>query len=176
MPVGASIRSYVLECADPRLDDIRIVRVPVPAEGDPALRAALRIMQQGNRRIARVAFASELNTCWSRFVVCKELMHLLLDQAHDRTPQAFDQLATLLGPITSPHARLNSELMAMLGALEYMLPWDERPPTLPSADDSALAVATQFRLPRQWVEFFYRNVLNYKSISDEYNSTVLSKV
>ncbi len=172
MPVGKSIKDYVLQCTAPKFAQIKVARVPLGTDDDLPVRAALAVHEVAGQTVARIAYASELNRCWARFVVTKEFMHLLLDRAEDRTSAAVAQLSAIVTPISNPFAKIPSEAQAMLGALEYLLPYDDRPRELPSDANGALAVATRFRIPRTWVEWFYRNELNYKTISDAYHATL----
>jgi len=158
---------YVRQCGE--IDEIRVIRVPLPDGSDEALRAALALYEVAGQKRARIGFSSSLNRCWQRFVVCKELMHLVIDDSSARTPAALEQLSAMTLQITGPHTRVDSEVLAALAAIEYFLPIGERPSELSVDDPEAiLRVATKFRLPQHWVRFFYRNQSGFKATSDAY--------
>lgn len=171
MPVGKPIIDYVTTCVDDKFNSVEVKLVPLPQhfDGEPPVRAALAVFDVAGKKRARIAVASGLNRCWQRFVVCKELMHLLIDREDDRTPDALVQLKSMVTPLKDPTAKLNSETFAALTALEYLLPWGMRPGA-PTEADPTLAIATRFRLPRTWVDFFYGDMVGYRTVSDAYNA------
>jgi hypothetical protein len=95
---------------------------------------------------------------------------LLIDRTPEsRSPFALEQLRDVLTNLDSISKNTDSELLAMLGALEYLLPYDERPVDLGENEEEAiLEISTKFRVPRYWVSILYKNP-TYKRASDEYH-------
>lgn len=121
---------------------------------------------------AVIRVSSSLNTCWMRFVVMKELMHLLVDDAGSYTHDPVQQLDLALGNLRDARA-LNSEDYAFCAAMEYSFAHVLRPrPTI----ESSLAVATQFRIPQKVVEAYYDGDWSHwspwGSISHEINTNL----
>ena len=104
---------------------------------------------------ATIVVGHELNHCWRRFVICKELMHLLVDVKPECfTTDPVAQLAKILMGDGVHGAHIESEAYAIVAALEFMLPKGHRPANCKDATE-ALSIAERFKLPRMWVDFFY---------------------
>jgi hypothetical protein len=75
---------------------------------------------------AIIKFPSSLNTCWQRFVICKELGHLILDgeDSHQTTNmQALIQGLIASGPPSEMGNIVWNEYMGVYFALEVLIPW-----------------------------------------------------
>ena len=96
----------------------------------------------------------EPNICWNRFVKCKELFQVLLDDPQYYTMQIFQliQLWVSIAGITTPYTM--SELMAEIAAMEYLFPYTERVSKKKSNMTQAdyLEIAKIYKIPRVKVE------------------------
>jgi len=109
-----------------------------------------------------VQVAQSLNTCWKRFVVCKELCHSLAPNGDYHITSA-DQLEDLIESLISPRylldklsfsPALRSENIAIFAALELLCPIHERKKVLrfrESNEISDMQVAQHFRIPASFV-------------------------
>jgi hypothetical protein len=118
------------------------------------------------QKLAAISVCTELNQCWTRFVVCKELMHLLGDvDPVCFNSDAADQLTRMMSVGQfSASANVTSESFAFIAAVEYMLPRDRRPKDC-NGDTSFMKVAEQFKVPRVYVELAYTPL--YKQMSEQ---------
>jgi len=115
---------------------------------------------------AYIEYSSELNTCWTRFVVCKELCHLILDSAEEYTKSPPSFVEQLLGQITGePREDLVSERTAEIAALELLFPHDLRRSFMELFKNgrlSLLKIATILRIPQKYAEICYhRRYIDY---------------
>jgi Zn-dependent peptidase ImmA (M78 family) len=122
---------------------------------------------------AEIIYSSSLNTCWRRFVVCKELAHLLIDteQTHfTQDPVALVHELINDVPVMEVDDDVNSERWAMIAAIEMILPWCLRGQLneLSTEGLSDLQIAQQFRVPEKIVNLLLRS--KYRDISAEANS------
>ncbi len=72
-----------------------------------------------------IAYKRDLNICWTRYVVCKELAHLLIDTDHKHftsDPIALAE-ALLAGIPNAVDAEIQSEYAAGYAAVELLIPW-----------------------------------------------------
>jgi hypothetical protein len=82
-----------------------------------------------SRNYARILFFSEQTKCWRRFVMCKEMAHLITDDQDDCTTDIDAQiqgLITALPPISGIDLSIHSEYNALVLATEIMIPWELR--------------------------------------------------
>jgi len=142
--VVPGLREYAEHVHNLKID----VRKPSPLE----IRV-LRGMIVRKPGSAIVLVGPELNTCWTRLVVCKEFMHILLDDERSFTTDPVAQLAVFSGGPVTPSAQVNSESYALYAALEYLLPRDHRPKSCDG--ESVMKVAERFKLPRAYVDYCY---------------------
>lgn len=73
---------------------------------------------------ATIIYSAELNICKSRFVICKELTHLLVDEPHAFTKDPIQLVSELIN--YSPPGILDdvdSEWGAYFGAIELLIPY-----------------------------------------------------
>lgn len=116
--------------------------------------------------IAYIEYNSELNTCWTRFVVCKELCHLILDSEEEYTKSLPSLVEQLIGQSTGePKEDLASERMAEIAALELLFPHDFRRSFIEHFENgrlSLLKIATILRIPQKYAEVcLHRRYVEY---------------
>lgn len=108
-----------------------------------------------------IVFSSRLNQCWSRFLICKEISHLLLGHKGNYTCNR-DQIEGLITqlllpdpPVLAADEALLVEHTAFCSAIELLIP-SERRYELYAFIDSAMdrmEIAEFYRVPRVIVDF-----------------------
>jgi hypothetical protein len=104
--------------------------------------------------------------------VCKELAHLLIDtDAKHFTEDPVSLVQELVNdvPVMQPDHDVNSERLAMIAAIEMLLPWCLRGHLVAMAGEgmSDLEIAQKFRVPQKIVNLMLRS--NYKEFSKASN-------
>ena len=114
---------------------------------------------------ALIHYSASLNTCWRRFVVVKEMCHLLLDDVRSRVTTE-KQLLALAEALCLPddpramveHLQYGSEHRASFAAMEILAPLDIRQRLVPSIDAGRIShrdIAEMFRVPERFVPTFF---------------------
>jgi Zn-dependent peptidase ImmA (M78 family) len=122
---------------------------------------------------ADIYFSATENCCWSRFVVCKELAHLLIDteaKHYTKNPVALVQELINKLPTTKFDHDINSEHVALFAAIEMLLPWQFRAEmeAMFAAGRSDYEIAVQFRAPESIVNLLLKSP--YSEISKKANA------
>ncbi len=131
-------------------------------------------MYSGDQDVAHIYFQKRLNTCWRRFVVCKEMYHCMIDRTEDSRVASLGFLHRLMEALSEDTSAvlgvfkpLKSEEAAEILALETLAPVEYR---LQLVDDyrsgaiSANEVAEIFKIPEDFVDFsFQRHYLEAMS-------------
>jgi len=104
-------------------------------------------------RNIEVALAKDLNECWGRFVLCKELFHQTLDRAEYRNISIAGHIEeyTLAFPDDDckPRKPVVAEFLAEVGAMELLFPYGKRVKILDSNPrPDFLEIATRFMVPK----------------------------
>jgi len=104
---------------------------------------------------AEIEVSHSLNLCWTRFVACKEMAHLLLDRDQSQYTQNPGALIDRL--IQDPWANdkdITSERAAVLAAMELLMPWCCRGQmeAMVKSGASHLQIATHFMVPERMVD------------------------
>jgi len=114
----------------------------------------IRGMVERSTHSAIIRVAADNNTCWTRFVVIKELMQLLVDTEStfiEDVVAQLDLVRTMVGMVGT-NRTLNSEDFALFAAIEYSFQRGERPkPPI----KSSLEIATRLLVPQVLIEAFY---------------------
>ena len=101
---------------------------------------------------AAIHYSAQSNVCWRRFAICKEAIHLLIDNqsCHFTTDvvSLIDQL--VVGGVLQPDTPLDSERMAEVAAIELLLPWRLRPDieAMSKAGATDYQIAFKCRVPQ----------------------------
>lgn len=124
------------------------------------------VQRYGNS--ATIVYSKDLTTCWRRFVVAKELSHLMFDDTEDFTKDPIELVASLLAGIPlsdGARASVTSEQHAVLMAIELILPHSCRKviEAMSASGSSALKIATKFMVPEKVVETYLN--LGYKKMA-----------
>lgn len=135
-----------------------------------------RILRYEDR--ALIEYSQELNTCWERFVITKELCHLLIDEPADYT----DDIENLVDCLIScnltrngkPSAAEVSEHMCTIAALELLVPIKIRRDfydSLKRNEITLIQVAHAFRIPAHYIELLFSDA--YRKHIDEIHYQVI---
>lgn len=112
---------------------------------------------------AHIFVVESQNYCWRRFLVAKELCHLLLSDDKNSTSNV-EEVEDLIGQLingkfdSDPNPALLVENAAYIGAVELLLPQDIEPiaDELFASGKDSLEVAISLKVPRRIVEFRYQ--------------------
>ena len=125
---------------------------------------------------AVVRYRSDLNTCWRRFTVAKELFHLYAGLAEDSRPRGSDAVTQAAMDarkvIPTDDKQLDDEVVAFYLALEYLFPWRLRDQFLKLRDCAATyyQIAKVFMVPRPFIEHLCEG--GYAELSDRINRNI----
>ena len=107
---------------------------------------------------AVVRYRSDLNICWRRYTVAKELFHLYAGIVEDVRPRESDLVTQAAMDarkvVVSDGKQLEDEVAAFYLALEYLMPWRLREQFDKLRDLAATTyqIAKVFMIPRPFVE------------------------
>jgi len=145
----------LVNCAQTRLSkDITIEMAE--HEDMPALHG---FMDEDSESRVRIYVRNDLNFCWRRFVVAKELSHLLMncylgDSVREARLEETERLFDMLlegAPPDENNLPFISEYAALIGAVEMLIPKRYVEGGLLENSD-ILSIAEQLKVPRKWVE------------------------
>jgi Zn-dependent peptidase ImmA (M78 family) len=108
-----------------------------------------------------IAYASRLNLCWSRYVMCKELAHVFLGRTSNYTStseRAIQLLTELFNDAPMVGAKdYMVEIAAFYAATELLLPLEFSPDIreMKELGRSNLEIATSYRVPAKLIAFRY---------------------
>lgn len=100
-----------------------------------------------------IGLSRALNTCWTRFVLTKELFHHALDRAEYRNISLAGHIEEYILAFpddnATPRKPVVAEFLAEVGAMELLFPYSERVKILnqPTQPDF-LQIATRHRIPK----------------------------
>jgi hypothetical protein len=111
---------------------------------------------------AEVSYSNGLNLCWTRFVICKEISHLVIDckkQNFTHDPVELVQQLIAGGPSLNKDDGLQSEHLAAVAAIELLLPWKLRGEIKAMVNNGItdLEIALKFRVPEHVVTYLVRS-------------------
>lgn len=99
---------------------------------------------------------SDLNNCWKRFVLCKEIFHIILDSEEDWNSSLEDHLINFHGGITELESEVSgsaqAELLAEIAAMEFLFPYKERIALNKNGYVDYSAIAERYKIPRYFAE------------------------
>lgn len=105
---------------------------------------------------AKIWYSTELNVCWSRFVICKEAFHLLCG---DEKNYSSDPVTLVNGLLTSTPIGIDgeqdAEQLAMYGAMELLVPanFDSELYSMEANGKTHYEIAYKFRVPEKIIAF-----------------------
>ena len=105
---------------------------------------------------AEILISHHLNHCWTRFTVCKELFHVVLDRDEYRGMDIFKHIEEILLSFpdddSTPEAPVACEFLAEVAAMEFLLPYSVRESYLQSGNMNAMGIAKLYEIPCMMVE------------------------
>jgi hypothetical protein len=114
--------------------------------------------EQEGRKWAKIFVSESLNACWTRFVACKELAHLLIDtKDEDCTHDPITLIGGLISPIpTTIEADVKSEWLAHMAAVELLVPWPRRNliTEMIGTGKNNYEIACTFKVPEKIIEWW----------------------
>lgn len=135
---------------------VRRLELEIPERGS-AVKAAFILTKTGAYDIC---VARNLNHCWSRFVFCKELFHVVMDREESRNMDIPKHVEAFTVPFPGgednapePTIAVQSEFLAEIAAMEFLFPYRRRVEELngPNKTDS-MAIAEKYKVPLVYVE------------------------
>lgn len=111
------------------------------------------------------------NRCWRRFIIAKELCHLIYkgsDDSHlSSSVQDIDSLLSQILAGVAPDTPTTIEGAAILMAVEMLLPHSERPNVTKMIQNGgdAMVVAKRYQLPAQMVSLYLHD--NYADLANK---------
>jgi Zn-dependent peptidase ImmA (M78 family) len=113
-----------------------------------------------------------LNTCWTRFVIVKELAHLIMSKNGEGITGNMEQLvANILQSRISGADDIEHENFAIDFAIEYLMPYEISQPLLKDATKTDLEIAELFKLPEVAIQI-WRESDNIKERDEAYNTAM----
>lgn len=103
-----------------------------------------------------ICLVEDLNECWRRFVVCKELFHVLFDNPEFENMELSSHIEDCVSETPAvedtPQAA-QSEFLAEYSAMEFLFPYSDRLAIISTGEAiDYLATAKHYRIPRIYVE------------------------
>ena len=109
-----------------------------------------------------------LNNCWKRFVIVKELSHLLMSKSNEGITQDIEELVNGLFQMSFGLSDdIDHEHLALLMASEYLMPYRISQSLLKDDNLSTLDIAKQFSVPEVVVKG-YRSLEHIKERDEAY--------
>lgn len=113
------------------------------------------VMQQDGT--SHIVLAKELNQCWKRYCVCKELFHILIDKEEYRNLDVFSHTESVAVDFqlddSNPEPSVSAEFLAEVAAMEFLFPYAKREAILAgSKSPDFLNIAIQYRIPQILVD------------------------
>ena len=101
----------------------------------------------------------EMESDWNRFVLCKELYHVILDDEQYQNVSIYEHLEQAMVAFPSveikPGQPVVSEKMAEIAAMQFLFPYDERKGIKDNNAELNLdAIAKKYRIPERLVELY----------------------
>lgn len=121
-----------------------------------------------------ICYVQGLNHCWTRFVICKELFHVILDKPDYRNMDIgghIEEVTTSFPDADSePCNSVAVELLAEVSAMEFLFPYSSRLQELQGElKGNYYAIADKYKVPQVHVERYlsshYMTILNPKAFT-----------
>jgi Zn-dependent peptidase ImmA (M78 family) len=102
-----------------------------------------------------ICLLAGMNFCWRRFVACKELFHVILDDERYRTTDIYNHVEEVIAkfPVAvMAGSAVVSEALAEIAAMEFLFPYPDRRRILTAGSPDYLAIAQRYKIPQALVE------------------------
>lgn len=112
---------------------------------------------------ADICLIQGLNHCWTRFVTCKEVFHVVLDKEEYRNMSISEHVdeVTVAFPdsdASTPGAPVLAEKLAEIAAMEFLIPYKQRIVEIGAANGEGVnhtLIAAKYKVPRVLVETYF---------------------
>jgi hypothetical protein len=117
-----------------------------------------------------IVYLKDLNNCWMRFCLCKELFHILLQDSSncsaDLKSHVGDVFTVGIESLDSSGKKSTQvEIAAEIAAMEYLFPYVDRKRWASSTNIDFMNIANKYLIPRDYVErYLHSNSMS--SLSD----------
>ena len=123
-------------------------------------------LYHGVGNYARIQISEPINYCWTRFILCKEMYHCIIDKPEENRVFDVEGLLKLsdhftnsflsrIGDQGEPYPPFETELDAEVMALETLFPYELRKIYCDDYDNgnvTALQLALRYRIPVEYVD------------------------
>lgn len=144
-----SIDDFLHVCRDYVEDEIVIKNVMQVGQG-PTKAAFLRYSDR-----YEIYIRSDISGRWYRYVLCKELFHVIIDREDCRDMEIVELVEQLTLPNLSsaPAPAVLWEYLAEISAMEFLFPYSDRVPLMQSGDEIDYEeIAERYGLPLVHIE------------------------
>jgi Zn-dependent peptidase ImmA (M78 family) len=141
----------LIEICEKYLDKkVQVFELGIPVSASPSIRGYY--VSYGTTY--EIYLVPGMNYCWYRFVLCKELFHVILDEERYQTTSIYDHIQEVMTAF--PAAQVGSpapvsEALAEIAAMEFMFPYADRL-AIPMPVQNALEIAHRYKIPQAFVE------------------------
>jgi Zn-dependent peptidase ImmA (M78 family) len=150
-----SVDDLLWICREYLKKNIQVAEVAVPAAGK-----VVRAVFIGREDGYDIYLLAGMDRVSRRFILCKELFHVILDQESSRSMDIYGHLeevtATFPVPSAEPRCPAAWEVLAEAAAMEFLYPYAERKVLdMSSASNGEIdAIAATYDIPRYLVESY----------------------
>ncbi len=108
-----------------------------------------------------ICYVEDLNFCWKRFVICKEVFHVILEKEDYKNMNLFEHIeqVTIVFPDNESHPSnsVACEWLAEIAAMEFMIPYDTRKKQIERYGENInyRDIAERFKVPLVLVEKYF---------------------
>jgi hypothetical protein len=105
-----------------------------------------------------IVLLAEMNNCWKRFAICKELFHVVLNKPENFSTDIKGHVEDFFAGITSTTNNSNQnssqmEMVAEFAAMEFFFPFSERKQIkVAHTNPDFASIAERYKIPRIMVE------------------------
>lgn len=107
-----------------------------------------------------IVIIGNMNYCWNRFVICKELFHAVLRDEENRSIKINEHVEDMVTKdmlMEPPGAAKLVEQLAEIAAMEFLFPFKDRQAILKSAEETGVPVkyhdiAQRYKTPQVYIE------------------------
>lgn len=162
-----SIQTMAAKSSPSNNYDLKIVMIPakvalVVRDDGGEMKSPDRIIRSILQRYpsrATIRILDNLNPCWTRFVICKELAHLIMGDGQGARAQSLNQQLSMAYAISNnakPETELSGEQFAWFVAAELMMPRIDRDEFLNrhNSGEDPMMIARSYWIPRALLDLF----------------------
>ena len=161
-------------CGDYLQRQVEVYDLPIEAQ-NRVVRGLFIALADGTYQVFRLA---DLGDREKRFVTCKELFHVILDEERCRNMDLWAHLEESQTSLAIEHSEPNSsvkmEIMAEMAAMEFLFPYEKRVEELGRGavanEEFFEALAHKYGVPQIYVEAYLsdRNMAEFAKVAGRY--------